>query len=80
MSERNVSRRDFLNASAIGAMSGAAATMIHPVVTAAQEVGVKPGDLPDLTIKEVKVYVANIEGVRKLNSPENGWIFSMVAK
>ena len=45
---------------------------------AAQAVGVKPGDLPDLTIKEVKVYVANIEGVRKLNSSENGWIFSMV--
>jgi L-alanine-DL-glutamate epimerase-like enolase superfamily enzyme len=78
MSNRSVSRRSFLNASAMGAVSGAAGMMIHPGAVAAQEVGVKPSDLPDLTIKEVKVYVANIDGVRKLNSTENGWIFSMV--
>jgi len=59
MSNRNVSRRNFLNVSAIGAVAGASA-LIEPAVAAAQAVGVKPGDLPDLTIKEVKVYVADL--------------------
>jgi len=77
MSNRNVSRRNFLNVSAIGAVAGASA-LIEPAVAAAQAVGVKPGDLPDLTIKEVKVYVADLGYIRPLNSPENGWIFSMV--
>lgn len=31
--------------------------MSHPIHMAAQTAGVKPGDLPDLTIKEAKVYV-----------------------
>jgi L-alanine-DL-glutamate epimerase-like enolase superfamily enzyme len=31
--------------------------MAHPVYLAAQSVGVKPGDLPDLTIKEAKIYI-----------------------
>ena len=76
MVQHNISRRHFLGASALGVMGGA--SLVHPVQAAAEAVGVKPGDLPDLTIKEVKTYVANIEGVRKFNSPENGWIFSMV--
>ena len=76
MVQRNISRRQFLGTSALGVLGGAA--MVSPVRAAAEAVGVKPGDLPDLTIKEVKVYVANIEGVRKFNSPENGWIYSMV--
>ena len=51
MSEHNLSRRNFFGATAAGAAacrSGRAA---------AQSAGVNPGDLPDLTIKEVKVYV-----------------------
>jgi L-alanine-DL-glutamate epimerase-like enolase superfamily enzyme len=78
MSKRtNILRRNFLgNVCMAGAAAGA--TLIHPMQAAAQAVGVKPGDLPDLTIKEAKIYVANIDGVRKLNSSENGWIFSLV--
>ena len=30
---------------------------VQPAFAAAQAVGVKPADLPDLTIKEVKVYI-----------------------
>src|ERR1017187_1919935 len=49
----NSSRRSFLTASA-----GAGAVALgDPGRAAAQAVGIKPGDLPDLTIKEVKVYV-----------------------
>jgi L-alanine-DL-glutamate epimerase-like enolase superfamily enzyme len=44
------SRRTFL-------ASGAAAVLADPARSAAQAVGVKRADLPDLTIKEVKVYV-----------------------
>ncbi|MBI4893708.1 MAG: mandelate racemase/muconate lactonizing enzyme family protein [Acidobacteria bacterium] len=39
------------------AMAGAA--LANPAAAAAQAVGVKAGDLPDLTIKEVKVYVVD---------------------
>ena len=46
----NHSRRSFL-------ATGAAAALTDPARAAAQAVGVKSGDLPDLTIKEVKVYV-----------------------
>ena len=49
----NSSRRSFLTSSA-----GAGVLALgNPGLAAAQSVGVKPGDLPDLTIKEVKVYV-----------------------
>ncbi len=50
MSKPCVSRRGFL--------AGMAA-LSQPGLAAAQAAGVKPGDLPDLTIKEVKVYVMN---------------------
>jgi len=50
MPDSRVSRRGFLAASA------ASAAVANPGVAAAQAVGVKPGDLPDLTIKEVRVY------------------------
>jgi L-alanine-DL-glutamate epimerase-like enolase superfamily enzyme len=43
-------RRSFITA-------GAGAVLADPARSAAQAVGVKRGDLPDLTIKEVKVYV-----------------------
>ena len=56
MATSKVSRRNFLSASALGPLAGAAA-VADPGRAAAQAVGVKPADLPDLTIKEVKVYV-----------------------
>ena len=56
MLARNVSRRQFLGASALGAATGAA-ILANPARAAAQAVGAKSADLPDLTIKEVKVYV-----------------------
>ncbi|HVW22413.1 MAG TPA: enolase C-terminal domain-like protein [Opitutaceae bacterium] len=48
------SRRHFLGASALGAFG---AILASPARAAAESVGAKAGDLPDLTIKEVKVYV-----------------------
>ncbi len=50
MPKRSLSRRGFLSAAAIPALA-------EPARAAAQAVGVKPADLPDLTIKEVKVYL-----------------------
>jgi len=52
MSEHNLSRRTFFGATTAGALAGRAV---------AQSAGVKPADLPDLTIKEVKVYVLKPE-------------------
>ena len=52
-----VSRRRFLNASAMTLAAAAAPALTNPAKAAAQSAGIKPGDLPDLTIKEVKVYV-----------------------
>ena len=65
-----------MGASAAAGVAGAVA-LTDPALSAAQAVGVKPGDLPDLTIKEVKVYVTDITGVRRLNE-ENGEIASVV--
>ena len=56
MANESVSRRGFFGASAVGTLTGAAA-VAQPALAAAQAVGIKPRDLPDLTIKEVKVYV-----------------------
>jgi L-alanine-DL-glutamate epimerase-like enolase superfamily enzyme len=52
VSKNEVRRRDFLAASGVAFMAG-----VQPVFAAAQAAGVKPADLPDLTIKEVKVYI-----------------------
>jgi L-alanine-DL-glutamate epimerase-like enolase superfamily enzyme len=71
------SRRGFLAGSTGFAAAGFAA-LAHPIAAAAQSVGVKPGDLPDLTIKEVKVYVADISKMHRLNSSETGEIISVV--
>jgi L-alanine-DL-glutamate epimerase-like enolase superfamily enzyme len=58
-----VSRRDFFGASALRAMAGAGAVALaDPSVAASQAVGIKPSDLPDLTIKQVKVYVIDAGG------------------
>jgi L-alanine-DL-glutamate epimerase-like enolase superfamily enzyme len=60
MANQNVSRRRFFGASAFGAAAGVSA-LADPGRAAAQSVGIKPADLPDLTIKEVKVYVLGRE-------------------
>lgn len=57
MSGKNLSRRSFFGVAATGGVS----TLADPVRAAAQAVGVKHGDFPDLTIKEVKVYVLKEE-------------------
>jgi len=55
MPDQRQSRRQFLGAST-GVTAAAAAAMADPPQAAAQSAGVKKADLPDLTIKEVKVY------------------------
>jgi len=54
MNERSFSRRQFLGTTAFGA---AAAVLASPARAAAQAVGVTAPDLPNLTIKDVKLYV-----------------------
>jgi L-alanine-DL-glutamate epimerase-like enolase superfamily enzyme len=72
----NRSRRNFLGASA--GFAAGFASLSNPIAAAAQSVGVKAADLPDLTIKEVKVYVTDISKIHKLNSPETGELLSIV--
>jgi L-alanine-DL-glutamate epimerase-like enolase superfamily enzyme len=74
LSNSNWSRRSFFSASA----AAGAASLVHPAALAAQSAGIRTGDLPDLTIKEAKVYVTDIGDVRRLNSTENGEIVSLV--
>jgi L-alanine-DL-glutamate epimerase-like enolase superfamily enzyme len=73
----STSRRNFLAASS-GLTAAAFASLANPIAAAAQSVGVKATDLPDLTIKEVKVYVTDISKIHKLNSPETGELLSVV--
>ena len=63
MSKHTLSRRNFFGASGAGALTAAAAVS-DPGRAAAQSAGVTPGDLPDLTIKEVKVYVLKPDETR----------------
>ena len=79
VSEAGLSRRGLFGGSALGATSAAAAALADPGQAAAQAVGVKKADLPDLTIKEVKVYVADLGNIRRLNITETGEIVSIVA-
>jgi len=72
MSKLKLSRRKFFGATAAGGTMAAAAALADPPMAAAQAVGVKRGDLPDLTIKEVKVYVADVSSLRRLNTTETG--------
>ena len=74
MPRHELSRRSFFGVSA----AAGAATVAHPVNLAAQAAAIKAGDLPDLTIKEAKVYVADIGDARRLNSSESGEIVSLV--
>jgi L-alanine-DL-glutamate epimerase-like enolase superfamily enzyme len=77
MSNRNQSRRDFFGAAA-GSSAAVLAALSDPPGAAAQSAGVKTGDLPDLTIKEVKVLVADLSNFRRLNGTETGEIVSIV--
>jgi L-alanine-DL-glutamate epimerase-like enolase superfamily enzyme len=79
MSDRKQSRRSFFGASA-GVTAAVASVLADPPHAAAQSAGVKRGDLPDLTIKEVKVYVADVSSFRRLNSTETGEILSVVTE
>jgi L-alanine-DL-glutamate epimerase-like enolase superfamily enzyme len=71
-----VTRRNFSAASLAGAAAGLAA-LADPGHAAAQAVGVKKGDLPDLTIKQAKVYQTDITGLHRLNG-EPGEIIALV--
>jgi L-alanine-DL-glutamate epimerase-like enolase superfamily enzyme len=78
----NTSRREFLGVT--GGLAAAAAAsglgvLADPAGAAAQAVGVKTGDLPDLTIKEVKVYVTDLTGYRSLNG-ERGELVAIVTE
>ena len=66
MTETNVSRRGFLGPGAGGALAGAMGLLANPGSAAAQAVGANTGDLPDLTIKEVKVYVLGRERIASI--------------
>jgi L-alanine-DL-glutamate epimerase-like enolase superfamily enzyme len=77
MSDKRQSRRQFFGASA-GVTAAVASVLADPPHAAAQSAGVKKADLPDLTIKEVKVYVADVSSFRRLNSTETGEILSVV--
>ena len=68
MSRPEVSRRDFFGATAVAG----AAVIAHPVGLAAQAAGVKPGDLPDLTIKEAKIYVTDPSSWRNAGAGLSG--------
>jgi L-alanine-DL-glutamate epimerase-like enolase superfamily enzyme len=74
-----VTRRNFFTASAAGTAAGFAA-LADPGTAAAQSVGVKKGDLPDLTVKQVKVYVTDVTNIHRLNSGETGEIVSVVTE
>jgi len=76
------SRRKFFGAAAGMAATAAAAgfaVLADPTAAAADSVGVKAGDLPNLTIKEVKVYVTDLTGYRSLNG-ERGELISIVTE
>ena len=57
MPEGNVSRRRLLRVTAAGAATLSA--IAAPAFSAAVAAGISPADLPDLTIKQVKVYVVS---------------------
>ncbi len=74
-----VTRRNFLTGAAAGTAAGFAA-LADPAAAAAQSVGVKKGDLPDLTVKQVKVYVTDTANIHRLNSTETGEILAVVTQ
>ncbi len=74
--EDQVTRRNFL-AATVGTNAGLAA-LADPGLAAAQSVDVKKADLPDLTIKQVKVYVTDTANLHRLNGSETGEIVAVV--
>ena len=74
-----VTRRNFFTATAAGTAAGFSA-LADPGVAAAQLAGVKKGDLPDLTVKQVKVYLTDIADLHRLNGTETGEILSVVTQ
>jgi L-alanine-DL-glutamate epimerase-like enolase superfamily enzyme len=70
------SRRGFFGACA-GVTASVASVLADPPRAAAQVAGCKPGDLPDLTVREIKIYVADNTKYRH-NPNETGEIISMV--
>jgi L-alanine-DL-glutamate epimerase-like enolase superfamily enzyme len=72
-----VTRKNFLATMAAGTAAGFAA-LADPGLAAAQAVGVRKGDLPDLTIKQVKIYVTDPMDLHRLNGSETGEILSVV--
>jgi L-alanine-DL-glutamate epimerase-like enolase superfamily enzyme len=79
MMQDPVTRRNFLTATAAGTAAGFAA-LADPGVAAAQAVGVKKADLPDLTIKQVKIYVTDMTDLHRLNGTETGEIVTVVTE
>src|SRR5579862_4856564 len=77
MMQDPVTRRNFLTASAAGTAAGFAA-LVDPGLAAAQTVGVKKGDMPDLTVKQVKIYVTDTANIHRLNGTETGEIVAVV--
>jgi L-alanine-DL-glutamate epimerase-like enolase superfamily enzyme len=73
-----ISRRNFLGTGGGFAAAAGLSTLANPIAAAAQSVGVKAGDLPDLTIKEVKIYVTDTSKYHKLNGTETGELLSVV--
>ena len=81
MPSNNFSRRDFLSVSAGSALGGAGAlAWADPAGAVAQAVGIRRGDLPDLTIKEVKVYVVGSGEGGGAGSEGNEKIAAIVTK
>lgn len=74
--EPALSRRGFFSSALAGA---GLAAIADPGAAAAQAVGVKPRDLPDLTIKEAKIYQTDLSktGFVPLNSPDKGLLASL---
>lgn len=68
------SRRNFLSTTMAGA---SLAAITDPGQAAAQTVGVKLADFPDLTIKEAKIYQTDLSGFHPLNSPDHGEVVSL---
>src|SRR4051794_898459 len=76
-------RREFIGGSAATAAATAAAglaALANPAHAAAQSVGVKPADLPNLTIKEVKVYVTDLGPSYHSLNGERGELVAIVTE
>ncbi|HWB33245.1 MAG TPA: mandelate racemase/muconate lactonizing enzyme family protein [Acidobacteriaceae bacterium] len=77
MQRKRPSRREFLSGS-VTAAAGLAA-IANPGRAAAQAVGVKPADLPNLTIREVRVYHTDLGSYHSLNG-ERGELVGIVTE